>query len=78
MLQYIKSTKRIFSFSTNLPRAAEEAIQFYAQSCAKERLCRRIGTIKAEQLQNINKYEEYGYNIPRIIHPGNPIVDVIS
>ncbi|XP_039303606.1 uncharacterized protein LOC105196701 isoform X2 [Solenopsis invicta] len=62
--------------SANLPRAVEEAIIYYVQSCAKERLCERIGTLKAEQLQNINKYEEYGHTIARIIRPNIPKVDL--
>lgn len=68
----------MFLFSANLPRVVEEAIIYYVQSCAKERLCESIGTIKAEQLQNINRYEEYGHNIAHIIRPNNPKVNVIS
>lgn len=56
----------------------EEAIIYYVQSCAKEHLCQRIGTLKKEQLQNINKYEEYGHNIARVIRLNEPRVDVIS
>lgn len=56
----------------------EEAIIYYVQSCAKERLCQRIGTLKAEQLQDINRYEEYGNNIARVLRLKNPRVDVIS
>ncbi|KAL6265518.1 hypothetical protein P5V15_002313 [Pogonomyrmex californicus] len=62
--------------SANLPRNVEEAIIYYAQSCAKERLCQKIGTIKREDLQNINIYDKYGYNIPRVIRPNNPKVDL--
>ncbi|XP_011690381.1 PREDICTED: uncharacterized protein LOC105451558 [Wasmannia auropunctata] len=62
--------------STNLPRTVEEAIIYYVQACAKDRLCQRIGMIKEEQLQNINRYEEYGLNIARTICPNNPRVDL--
>ncbi|XP_011870197.1 PREDICTED: uncharacterized protein LOC105563308 [Vollenhovia emeryi] len=62
--------------STNLPRAVEEAIIYYAQSCAKQYLCQRIGILKAEQLQHINSYNEYGYNIARVIRPNIPRVDL--
>ncbi|XP_036148710.1 uncharacterized protein LOC105828770 isoform X2 [Monomorium pharaonis] len=61
--------------SANLPRAVEKAIISYVQSCAKQHLCERIGIIKEKQLQNINRYEEYGYNIARIIHL-NPRIDL--
>lgn len=62
--------------SNNLPKTVEEAIIHYVQSCAKERLCQRIGTLKAEQLQDINRYEEYGNNIARVIRLNNPRVDL--
>jgi len=65
-------------FSTDVPKTVEEAIIYYVQSCAEEHLCQRIGILKAEQLQNINRYKEYGYNIARTIRPNNPKVDVIS
>lgn len=62
--------------SDNLPKVVEEAIIYYVQSCAKERLCQRIGTLKAEELQNINRYEEYGNNIARVLRLKNPRVDL--
>ncbi|EZA51820.1 hypothetical protein X777_09577, partial [Ooceraea biroi] len=57
--------------SSNLPKVMEEAIIYYAQSCAKEYLCERIGTMTEKELQNINMYDEDRHNIQRIIHPTN-------
>lgn len=37
-------------------------------SCASERLCQGIGMIKAEELWNINKYDEFAYNIYLVLY----------
>jgi len=64
--------KNIFLFSANLPKSVEDTIIYYAQSCVRDRLCQGIRTIKAEELQNINKYDK------SIIHPDNSRIDVTS
>jgi hypothetical protein len=60
-----------FSLSTNLPKIVEKAIVYYVQSCAKENLCQRIGTMTAEELRNINVYNELKHNMSHILHPIN-------
>ncbi|KAH0948687.1 hypothetical protein HN011_004140 [Eciton burchellii] len=57
--------------STNLPKIVEKAIVYYVQSCAKENLCQRIGTMTAEELRNINVYNELKHNMSHILHPIN-------
>ncbi|XP_024874551.1 uncharacterized protein LOC112456324 [Temnothorax curvispinosus] len=63
--------------STNLPKAVEKTIIYYVQSCAQELPCQKIRALKAEQLQNISRYEAYGYNILHIIRPNNLTVAVV-
>ncbi|XP_067209928.1 uncharacterized protein [Linepithema humile] len=62
--------------SANLPKSVENAIIYYAQSCVRERLCQRIGIIKTEELQNINKYNKYEYNLPYTFRPDNSRIDL--
>lgn len=66
-------SKTYNSFSANLPKVVEDAVVHYAHTCITVRLCQGLGPIKAEELRNINRYDELGPNssIQRLIRPNN-------
>lgn len=65
----------MFLFSANLSKSVEDMIIYYAQSCAKERLCQEIGTVKPGKLENINRYNKHKHNEA---YTDNSKIDVIS